>query len=435
MTDWHAELISRLGVGDAKVAVVGLGYVGLPMCLRALEAGFQVIGIDRDEERLALLKRGGSYLVDVETKEIEAARGTGRFDVSSDYDSLRDSDVVLIAVPTPLAGEMPDLTMVLAAADELSTRLRHGCLVSLESTTYPGTTEDVLRPRLEMAGLRAGTDFALVFSPERIDPGNAQFPIDQIPKIVGGLTDSCSSLGEAFYSRIAASVVVVGRPREAEMAKLLENTYRQVNIALANEFAMVAHELDIDIWEVIDAAATKPFGFHPFYPGVGIGGHCIAVDPVYLTWRIRELGRAPFRLVELAREVDVSMPKYVARRICQTLLDDGIPVEGARVMLLGLTYKPDVDDIRESRALEVFAELQQSGAEVSFHDPFRQEVIVDGISRTGVELVQGLEQADLVAILTHHSSYDWEDIVPRAARVFDARGVTRGIKAPHVKRL
>ena len=435
MTGWHADLIPRIAAGSGKVAVIGLGYVGLPMCLRALEAGFDVVGIDRNEERLEQLKGNDSYLVDVSSEDIQKALATGRFDVSSDYDAMRDADVVLIAVPTPLAGEMPDLTMVLAAADELSTRLRHGSLVSLESTTYPGTTEDVLRPRLEVAGLRAGTDFALVFSPERIDPGNVRFPIEQIPKIVGGLTESCSALGEAFYSRITARVVVVGRPREAEMAKLLENTYRQVNIALANEFAMVAHELDIDIWEVIDAAATKPFGFQAFYPGVGIGGHCIAVDPVYLTWRIRELGRAPFRLVELAREVDVSMPKYVARRICQTLLDDGVPVEGARIMLLGLTYKPDVDDIRESRALEVFAELQQSGAEVSFHDPFRAKVVVDGVSHAGVELIPGLEQADLVAILTHHSSYDWADIVQRATRVFDTRGVTRGFKAPHVKRL
>ena len=435
MTRWNDELLHKLEARTARVGVVGLGYVGLPLVLQALEAGFEVTGIDVDRARLDAIAEARSYLVDVSDEQLAGANSTDRFTTTSSFEAIVEVDVVLIAVPTPLSGEAPDLSFVLAAAEGLAPHLTAGSLVSLESTTYPGTTEERLRPCLESGGLIAGEDFALVFSPERIDPGNQHFGLREIPKVLGGLTKNCSVVGEAFYSTIVDKVVVVRGPREAEMTKLLENTYRQVNIALANEFAMVAHELDIDIWEVIDAAATKPFGFQPFYPGVGIGGHCIAVDPVYLTWRIRELGRAPFRLVELAREIDSSMPTYVANRVAETLAARGIEVKGSKLLVLGITYKPDVADIRESRALEVFEKLLAAGAEVTFHDPLTTSVEVGGAVHRSVGLDDAVAGADAVVILTHHSAYDWDQIAARAKILFDARGVTNRIEGESIDRL
>ncbi len=433
--DWATSLKERLDRREACIGIVGLGYVGLPVALKAVEVGFKVVGIDVDPKRLEMLQQSESYLVDVDGDAIVKALESGRFSITHDYSVVADLDVVVICVPTPLYGDMPDLSNVLTAAGSVADHLTEGTLVSLESTTYPGTTEEILRPRLERSGLKAGEDFALVFSPERIDPGNEKYGVADIPKIVGGLTPSCSELAEAFYSSVVNKVTIVSRPREAEMAKLLENTYRQVNIALANEFAMVSHELDVDIWEVIEAAATKPFGFQAFYPGVGIGGHCIAVDPVYLTWRIRELGRTPFRIVELAREIDDSMPTYVAKRISRALLQGGLLLKGAKILVLGVTYKPDVADIRESRALDVMERLITEGAEVAFHDPFQERVRVRDQQLERVELDAAIGEADLVAILTHHSSYDWHAIAARASLVFDARGVTRGIPGDNITRL
>jgi len=429
------SLIEKIERREARIGVAGLGYVGLPLALNAVGAGFTVTGIDVSSERLSEIRDGRSYLVDVPDEALGDALATGRLSVTGNYEIVAELDVVIIAVPTPLAAQTPDLTNVLAAVDSIARYLRSPALVSLESTTYPGTTEEVVKPRLEAGGLAAGDDFALAFSPERIDPGNRRFGFHEIPKIIGGLTPDCTQVADAFYSTIVGKTVRVRRPREAEMAKILENTYRQVNIALANEFAMVAHELDIDVWEVIEAAATKPFGFQPFYPGVGTGGHCIAVDPVYLTWRIRELGRAPFRLVELAREVDESMPTYVTRRIEEVLHNASKSPSDAKVLLLGVTYKPDVSDTRESRALEVFRLLTEVGAEVWFHDPYVSEVTVGGNIHRGKELNESLEEADLVAVLTHHSSYDWHDVVARSRLIFDARGVTMGMPDPKIHRL
>jgi UDP-N-acetyl-D-glucosamine dehydrogenase len=435
MTAWVPSLLEKIERREAHVGIAGLGYVGLPLALNALDAGFRVTGIDISRERLAELEQGHSYLVDVSDEALKAGLATKRLTFTPEYEVVSDLDVLVIAVPTPLAGQTPDLSSVLAATDAAARHLRAGCLVSLESTTYPGTTEEVIRPRLEARGLAAGHDFALAFSPERIDPGNPRFGLHEIPKIVGGLTENCGQIADAFYSTIVGKTVLVRRPREAEMAKILENTYRQVNIALANEFAMVAHELDVDIWEVIEAAATKPFGFQPFYPGVGTGGHCIAVDPVYLTWRIRELGRAPFRLVELAREVDDAMPTYVIRRMAEVLEGAGKLVRGSRVLVLGVTYKPDVNDIRESRALEVCRLLVEEGSHLSFHDPFVPDISIAQETYQRVDLEQGLKEADLVAVLTHHSAYDWHDVIARSSLVFDARGVTLGSSDPKVHRL
>ena len=435
MSDWRSELATQIDSKQARVGVIGLGYVGLPVALHAVEVGFSVVGIDTDENRKQHLMQGRSYLTDISDEAIESVRRTERFTVTADYDAIRELDVVIICVPTPLSAGSPDLSYVVASAEELAPRMHRGMLVSLESTTYPGTTEEIVRPKLEQHGVRAGEDFALCFSPERIDPGNPRYGFADIPKIVGGLTQECTEVGAHFYATLVPTVIAVRGTREAEMTKLLENTYRQVNISLINEFAMVAHELDIDIWEVIEAAATKPFGFQPFYPGTGIGGHCIAVDPVFLTWRIRELGRAPFRLVELAREVDDAMPSYIVNRIAQVLNENGKPLEGSRVVVLGLTYKPDVPDIRESRALDILGRLHEAGADVAFHDPFVESVDVGSETLKRTELEGVYERADVVVVLTHHSVYDWQDVVAKAPLVFDARGVTLGVDDPKVIRL
>ena len=436
MSDWADEQIARIEDRSALIAIAGLGYVGLPLAVHATRAGFAVIGVETDRERAELLRSGTSYIDDVSDAEVASALEAGKLKVLDGFEELGEPAVIVICVPTPLMGGVPDLSYILDTADQLADRLPPHATVILESTTYPGTTEEVLRARLEASGRRAGDDFALVFSPERIDPGNPAHELASIPKVVGGLTPDCGRIAEAFYGTIFDRVVVVRRPREAEMAKLIENTYRQVNIALINEFAMVANELDIDIWESVDAAATKPFGFEPFYPGVGIGGHCIAVDPVYLTWRIRELKRAPFRLVELARDIDGSMPTYVARRI-ERVLKDKSPKNprDARVLVLGVTYKPDVADLRESRALDVIERLEAEGIRVSYHDPFHNSIRLGDRTLKSVELDEAVPEHDLVAILTHHSSYDWAAIAAAARLVFDARGVTRETDDPKITRL
>ncbi len=435
MTAWIPELLEQIDRRGAKVGVIGLGYVGLPLALRAVDAGFEVTGVERDSTRLRRLRVADPELADVDHDALRHGLESGRLELTDDPAAVASFDIVLICVPTPLVAGAPDLSFVLAAADSIARHLRPGTLVSLESTTYPGTTEELVRPRLEEGGLDAERDFALVFSPERLDPGNARYGIAEIPKIVGGLTPEAARLAERFYSAIVSKVVVVARPREAELAKVLENTYRHVNVALINEFAMVANELGIDIWETIEAASTKPFGFQPFYPGPGVGGHCIPVDPIYLTWRIRELGRTPFRMVELAREIDELMPTYVARRIVDRLATAGVPPTSAKVFALGVTYKPDVADTRESRALEVLVRLIELGVDVSWHDPFHDVLILrnEVVRRTEVEA--GVRQSDLVAVLTHHSSYDWRDIVSQANLVFDARGVTVGMIDPKITRL
>jgi UDP-N-acetyl-D-glucosamine dehydrogenase len=434
-SSWAEALEGRIADRSARVAVVGLGYVGLPLAMHAVAAGYEVLGIETDLERLHAITHGGSQLVGVDGGELTAALGSRRFVVAPSYEEVGGVDVVIICVPTPLLEGAPDLSFVIDAVSSITPQLHRGTLVALESTTWPGTTEEVVRPQLESEGLTAGADFALIFSPERIDPGNRQFSISEIPKVVGGLTARCSHVGVAFYSTLVETVVTVRSPRTAEMTKLLENTYRQVNIALANEFAMVADELDIDIWEVIEASATKPFGFHPFYPGIGIGGHCIAVDPVYLTWRIRELGRAPFRIVELAREVDGAMPAYLVARLERFLESNDLNLRSVKVLALGVTYKPNVPDVRESRAIEVIELLLKEGATVDYHDPFHEQIDIGGNILQRVDLDDAVGAADVTMVLTDHSSYDWPTIIERSSLVFDARGVTLGLDGEGVERL
>jgi len=429
------SLRDRIRNRDAKVAVIGLGYVGLPLALAVAEAGFHTFGIDVDKERIAQIRRGSSPLIDISDEEIAKANSRGGFEPTHNFGCLVEADVFVICVPTPLQHDLPDMSYIERAATRIAEHLRPGCLVILESTTYPGTTEEFLRGLLEAGGLRAGEDFHLGFSPERIDPGNKEFGLRNVPKIVGGYDSDSGDAMEAFYSSFVDKVVRVSSPSVAETAKLLENTFRHINIALVNEMAILCHDLGVDIWEVIDAAATKPFGFTPFYPGPGWGGHCIPVDPAYLSWRVRQMGGTA-HFVELAREINARMPGYVVQRIGECLNEQGKSLRSSRVLLLGVAYKPDVSDVRESPALEILDRLQKAGADVGFHDPYVDEVSLKSsiIKRTELNAA-ALREADVVVTVTGHSSYDWADIADRSRMILDTRNVLRDTVADNVIRL
>jgi UDP-N-acetyl-D-glucosamine dehydrogenase len=406
----------------ADVLVIGLGYVGLPLAREAVRAGYNVTGYDTRAEITVALNSGRSHVGDVPDDQIAQMRANG-FRATHDEASIGQPDVIVICVPTPLSpADGPDLTAVRAATETAGRLLKHGALVSLESTTYPGTTDEVVRPLLEkVSGLTAGLGFSLAFSPERIDPGNPRFGIRNTPKVIGGVTPGCADAAADFYGRICASVVRAKSAREAEMAKLLENTYRHVNIALVNEMAIFCRELDVDLWDAIRCAATKPFGFQAFYPGPGVGGHCIPIDPNYLSYKVRTLGY-PFRFVELAQEINGRMPGYVTERAADLLNRHAQPVNGARVLLLGVTYKRDIADQRESPARPIARKLRRRGADVRYHDPHVGQWQVDGqdVGRAQ-DLAPALAAADLVILLQPHSCYGDADF--GAARlVLDTRG-------------
>jgi nucleotide sugar dehydrogenase len=406
------------------VLVIGLGYVGLPLAVQAARAGFRVTGFDTSAVITEGLNAGRSHVDDVTGAEVDEARARG-FTATADEAQLGPQDVIVICVPTPLSeADGPDLSAVKAAARTAGKLLRPGTLVSLESTTYPGTTEEVVRPLLEKAsGLSAGVDFALAFSPERIDPGNPDYGLANTPKIVGGITPACAEAAEGFYGQVCAQVVRAASAREAEMAKLLENTYRHVNIALVNEMAIFCRELDIDLHDAIRCAATKPFGFAPFYPGPGVGGHCIPIDPNYLSYKVRTLGY-PFRFVELAQEINSRMPGYVTDRAAGLLNQAGRAVNGARVLLLGVTYKKDIADQRESPARPVARKLRARGAAVAFHDPHVPSWQVDGTDvPRAADLDAAVAAADLVILLQAHRDYDLPAIAATARLLLDTRGV------------
>jgi len=406
------------------VLVIGLGYVGLPLAVQAARAGFRVTGFDTSAEIAAGLNAGRSHVDDVSATEVGDARARG-FRATSDEAEIGPQDVIVICVPTPLSqADGPDLGAVRAAAEAAGRLLRPGTLVSLESTTYPGTTDEVVRPLLEKtSGLTAGIDFWLVFSPERIDPGNPVYGLVNTPKIVGGVTPSCADAAGAFYGRICEQVVRAASAREAEMAKLLENTYRHVNIALVNEMAIFCRELGVDLHDAIRCAATKPFGFQPFYPGPGVGGHCIPIDPNYLSYKVRTLGY-PFRFVELAQEINGRMPAYVTERAAELLNRNSKPVNGARVLLLGVTYKQDIADQRESPARPIARKLRARGAQVSYHDPYVPAWQVDAQDIPRVcDLRAAVAAADLVVLLQAHQDYDLEQIAATAPLLLDTRGV------------
>ncbi|MFI7601257.1 nucleotide sugar dehydrogenase [Actinoplanes sp. NPDC049681] len=416
------------GPGDStaqrEVVVVGLGYVGLPLALEASRAGLAVTGFDLDPRVIGGLRAGRSHIDDVDDAHVAQMVAAG-FTVTDDERMIGGAGTVVICVPTPLTSDGgPDLGTVRSAAAAVARHLRPGTLVVLESTSYPGTTEEVVLPLLERSGLVAGRDFRLAFSPERVDPGNPIYGIRNTPKVVGGLTPACASAAAAFYGKFVERVVQAKGTREAEMAKLLENTYRHVNIALVNEMAVFCHELGIDLWDAIACAGTKPFGFQPFFPGPGVGGHCIPIDPNYLSYKVRTLGY-PFRFVELAQEINARMPRYVVERALYLLNRAGRPMEGARVLLLGVTYKADIADQRESPARSVAAGLRKLGAQVLFHDPYVQRWTVDATDVPRTEPEAGAAGADLVILLQDHEAYDLEAIGGAARLLLDTRGKIR----------
>ncbi|MEZ0234283.1 MAG: nucleotide sugar dehydrogenase [Actinomycetota bacterium] len=426
-------LAIRIRDRSATAAVVGLGYVGLPLLVGMHAAGFRVIGVDSDDAKVDTLRGRRSHIGDVSDSEVEAL---DRASFSETPAPLADADVIVLCLPTPLTDGAPDLTMVLTAAGDVARFLTPGVLVVLESTTYPGTTEELLRPILEASGLQAGRDFALGYSPERIDPGNREHRLDTTPKIVSGLTDRCRELAVSFYSAFIHTVVTTSTPREAEMAKLIENTYRQVNIALVNELAVLARDLGVDIWESLHAAATKPFGYQPFWPGPGVGGHCIAIDPTYLSWRAGQQLGYRVEFIEHANEVNNRMPDYVVSRIAEALNDAGKPIKGSTVLGVGVAFKPGIDDLRSSPSLMVLERLARRGAVVAYHDTFVPRCEIDGAERDSLPLDADVVGGhDIVVLLTPHADVDVHALVNTAAMVFDARGVTVGIDAPNVVRL
>jgi UDP-N-acetyl-D-glucosamine dehydrogenase len=406
-----------------NVVVVGMGYVGLPLAVRAAEAGHQVVGYDIDLGRVNLLASGESYVEDVPSAELKSALESGKFRPSSDAGACAGFDVAVVATPTPLRDGLPDLSYVESAAGSLAEHLRSGATVIVESTSYPGTTQEIVLPLLEKgSGLTAGVDFYLGYSPERIDPGNATWTLTTTPKIVSGIDDGSLKAVRAFYDTIVDQTVVVSSPREAELAKLIENTFRHVNIALVNELAMFAHDLGIDVWEAIRAAATKPFGFMPFTPGPGVGGHCLPIDPSYLSWRVeRALGRS-FRFVELADDINNHMPDYVVNRLMAGFNSRGLPIKGMRILLLGLAYKKNTGDARESPAVRVAQLLANMGAEVRAADPHVVEATAVDAVVTRVDVTpEELSASDAVVLLTDHDAFDFDSIVKHATYFFDCR--------------
>jgi UDP-N-acetyl-D-glucosamine dehydrogenase len=417
------ELLARIESHDAVVGIIGLGYVGLPLAVAFSEAGFRTLGFDVKPAVIDGLNAGRSHITDVTSVRLAKLTGeNGPFEATLDFDRLGEADAVVICVPTPLSKtDDPDLSYVVAATEAVRSTLRPGQLVVLESTTYPGTTREIVQPMLEETGLTAGQDYFLSFSPERVDPANPVWHIENTPKIVGGLTPSCHRLTTALYGEVIEAVVEVSSPEAAELAKLLENTFRAVNIGMVNEMAVVADRLGIDIWEVIEAAATKPYGFMKFFPGPGLGGHCIPVDPIFLAWKMKTL-QYRTRFIELAAEVNGEMPRWVVERTAEALNDARKPLNGSNVLVLGVSYKPDVDDVRESPALDIIKIFLQRGANVEFHDPYVHELEIDGGTERSVELtVERLERADAVVITTDHSNVDYGQVGRHASIIVDPR--------------
>lgn len=427
METMKAGLIEKLERREAVIGIVGLGYVGLPLALRYLETGYPVRGFDVDAGKPTALLAGGSYIEHIDGTPFKQAAADGRFDATTDYSRVAECDALILCVPTPLDDHRePDLSFVVGSVEAVVPHMRPGQVLCLESTTYPGTTDEELRPRLEAAGLTVGEDAFLVYSPEREDPANPDFTTRTIPKVVGGTTPACLEVGSALYGQAIDRVVPVSSTQAAELSKILENTYRAVNIALVNELKLVADRMGIDIFEVIRAAATKPFGFTAFYPGPGLGGHCIPIDPFYLTWKAREFGVST-RFIELAGEVNTSMPDHVVGRVADALNEHGKPVRGARVLVLGIAYKKNVDDMRESPAVVIMEKLMARGAEVAYTDPHvpvfprmrRHHFDLKSVDVTP----EVLAACDCVLVATHHDRFDWDLIRAHAPLIVDPRGV------------
>jgi UDP-N-acetyl-D-glucosamine dehydrogenase len=430
------ELIDKIERRAARCGVIGLGYVGLPLALEFARVGFRVVGIDLDERKVQAIQDGRSYIVDVSDDEIARPVREGKFSATTDFSVISDLDTINICVPTPLRKTKdPDLTHVVSAVSEIRKYLRPGQLVILESTTYPGTTEEVVRPALEASGLEVGQDFCLAFSPERIDPGNPNFGTRNIPKVVGGVTARCTEVARHLYEASVDTVVPVSSTQVAEMVKLLENTFRSVNIGLVNEIALMCSALKINVWEVIEAAKTKPFGFMAFYPGPGLGGHCIPIDPFYLSWKAKMNG-FDARFIELAGHINESMPRFVVERITDALNRHRKSIRGSRVHVLGVAYKAGVNDIRESPALNVMKILTDKGAVLSYTDPYIPVVREEGLELDSVPLEAArMKAVDCVVILTAHREIDYDLVVRSAPLIVDTRNALQGCDAPNVIRL
>ncbi|HEX6270181.1 MAG TPA: nucleotide sugar dehydrogenase [Anaerolineales bacterium] len=424
-------LIESLKEKKARVGILGLGYVGLPLAVVFAQAGFRVTGIDPDARKVDSLNKGISYIPDVKTEAVEKLVKSGHLTATTDFSVLKEMDAVSICVPTPLrkTGD-PDMSYIMSATEDLARHMHKGMIIVLESTTYPGTTREVLLPKLGTEhGLRVGQDWFLAFSPERVDPGRRDWTTINTPKVIGGITEACGEVATAWYAGAIQTVHPVSSAEAAEMAKLLENTFRMINIGLVNELAIMCERLGVDVWEVIEAAATKPFGFMKFTPGPGLGGHCIPIDPLYLSWKMKSFNYSA-RFIELASEINTNMPRYVVSRVMEALNDRSKALKGSRVLVLGAAYKPDVDDIRESPALDVIGLLQKKGALVEYHDPYIPHIHheTDGWQMDSVQdMMSAVKCADAVVIITDHKAYDYQAIVESAAFVFDSRNATRAI--------
>lgn len=422
------EIKSMIDRREFRVGVVGLGYVGLPLAVEFAKAGFHVTGFDVDQKKVDLLNDGKSYIPDVSQDTLGELVKDGLLDATTDFSRIKEMDGIIICVPTPLSKTKdPDMRYIQSATHSIAGNLREGHVISLESTTYPGTTDEFVKPILESSGLKVGRDFFLAFSPERIDPGNKKYQVKNTPKVVGGVEPNSTEIVSYLYSKVIDKVVPVSSAKAAEMTKLLENTFRSVNIALVNEFAIMCQILGIDVWEVIEAASTKPFGFMPFYPGPGIGGHCIPIDPHYLSWKLKTLNYNA-RFIELASEINTNMPRYVVQRVADALNEFEKSVKGSQILVLGVAYKKDIDDTRESPALDVIELLENKGADVKYNDPYVPELFLNGKTRNSVELTEKLLQdVDCVVITTDHSDYDYNWIVKNSKLVVDTKNATKNI--------
>lgn len=433
MSGYLKAFQKRLLRKDIQVGVVGLGYVGLPLALAFVKKGFKVLGIEIDKDRLQNIIKKKSYISDISDSELRGAINSGRFSAVCEFTALRRADVIIICVPTPLKRRyLPNISYIRQAVTSCSRNIKKGALIILESTTYPGTTDEVILPLLEKKGLRHGRDFYFCFSPERIDPGNKAYPVHKIPKVIGGANDDASCLGVMVYENIIDKVVCVSSARVAEAVKLLENTFRLINIGLIDELAMMAHKMKFDIWEVIKAASTKPFGFMPFYPGPGVGGHCIPKDPLYLYWKAKHFGFRS-RFIKLASDMITYMPQYVVERLQELLEIRGIPFKKAKVLVVGVTYKKDIKDLRKSPSLDIISVLQKKKIRVKYLDPLIPYLKINDINLSSVKLSrQEIKSHDCVIIATDHTMVDYDLILKHARLVFDTRNVYKGAKNPKV---
>lgn len=426
MSTSHTQLLERISQRTARIGIIGVGYVGLPLAVVFAEAGFHVTGFDLSAERAAIINAGQSYIDDIPSDTVARLVNAGLLDATTDMAQLRDMDAISVCVPTPLSKTRdPDMSAVLSAADDIATYLRPGQLIVLESTTYPGTTREIFLPRIQERGFSVGGDVFLAFSPERVDPGRTDWTTKNTPKVMGGITLTCMVAGQALYESAIQRVVPVSSPEAAEMAKLLENTFRAVNIGLVNEVLLMCDRLGLNAWEVIEAAATKPFGFMKFTPGPGLGGHCIPIDPLYLSWKLKTLDYTA-RFIELASEVNTSMPRYWVQKVADALNDRSKAVRGSKVLVLGVAYKKDVSDVRESPALDIIHLLREKGAHVTFHDPHVTSIRLENERMHGeTDLAGAMAQCDCVIIATDHSSYNWADIRRHAPLLIDTRNAVR----------